>query len=52
MTEEEQAGFGNEDAYRGKGCRRRRWEWVDCGAVRGSDSRRGERKNGFVCLQI
>ena len=52
VTEQEQAGFGNEDAYRGKGCKRRCWEWVDGGAVRGSDSRRGERKNGFVCLQI
>ena len=52
VTEEEQAGFGNEDAYLGKGCKQRCWEWVDGGAVRGRDSRRGERKNGFVFLQI
>jgi hypothetical protein len=48
VTEQEQASFGNEDAYRGKGCKRRCWEWVHSGAVRRSDSRRGERKGVFV----
>ena len=53
VTEQEQAGFGNEDAYRGKGCKRRCWEWVDGGTVRGRDSRRGERKKmGFFFANL
>ena len=33
VTEQEQTGFGNGDAYRGKGCKRKQqcWEWVSEG---------------------